>query len=50
MTLATDGLNWLFSFGARRRRLAGIGMSLANFPPLKILAERVASGRIFHRH
>ena len=50
MTLATDGLNWLFSFGARRRRLAGIGMSLANFPPLKALAERVASGRIFHRH
>ena len=50
MTLATDGLNWLFSFGARRRRLAGIGMSLANFPPIKALAERVASGRIFHRH
>ena len=50
MTLATDGLNWLFSFGARRRRLAGIGMSLANFPPLKILAEKVASGRIWHRH
>ena len=49
MTLATDGLNWLFSFGARRRRLAGIGMSLANFPPLKILAEKVASGRMF-RH
>ena len=50
MTLATDGLNWLFSFGARRRRLAGIGMSLANFPPLKALAERVASGRMWHRH
>ena len=50
MTLATDGLNWLFSFGARRRRLAGIGMSLANFPPLKILAEKVASGRMWHRH
>ena len=49
MTLATDGLNWLFSSGDKRRRLAGIGMSLANFPPLKILAERVASGRIFHR-
>ena len=50
MTLATDGLNWLFSSGDKRRRLAGIGMSLANFPPLKALAERVASGRIFHRH
>lgn len=50
MTLATDGLNWLFSFGAKRRRLAGIGMSLANFPPLKTLAERIASGRIFHRY
>ncbi len=50
MTLATDGLNWLFSSGKKRRRLAGIGMSLANFPPLKALAERVASGRIFHRH
>ena len=50
MTLATDGLNWLFSFGARRRRLAGIGMSLANFPPIKALAEKVASGRMWHRH
>ena len=49
MTLATDGLNWLFSFGERRRRLAGIGMSLTNFPPIKALAERFASGRIFHR-
>ena len=49
MTLATDGLNWLFSSGTRRRRLAGIGMSLANFPPLKILAEKVASGRMWHR-
>ena len=50
MTLATDGLNWLFSSGDKRRRLAGIGMSLANFPPLKILAEKVASGRMWHRH
>ena len=50
MTLATDGLNWLFSGGDRRRRVAGLGMSLANFPPIKALAERVASGRMFHRH
>jgi 2-polyprenyl-6-methoxyphenol hydroxylase-like FAD-dependent oxidoreductase len=49
MTLATDGLNMLFSFGKKRRRLAGMGMALANLPMVKSLAERVASGRIFDR-
>jgi hypothetical protein len=49
MTLATDGLNMLFSFGKKRRRLAGMGMALANLPMVKSLAERVASGRMFGR-
>ncbi len=49
MTMATDGLNMLFSFGKRRRRLAGMGMAMANLPPIKALAEKLASGRLFHR-
>lgn len=49
MTLATDGLNMLFSFGKRRRRLAGMGMALANLPGLRSLAEHVASGKLFGR-
>ncbi len=49
MTMATDGLNMLFSFGKRRRRLAGMGMAVANLPPIKALAEKLASGRMFNR-
>ncbi|MGB2062152.1 MAG: FAD-dependent monooxygenase [Candidatus Puniceispirillales bacterium] len=49
MTLATDGLNMLFSFGKKRRRLAGMGMALANMPKVKALAEYMASGRLFGR-
>ena len=49
MTMATDGLNMLFSFGKRRRRLAGMGMAIANIPPIKALAEKLTSGRLFHR-
>ena len=49
MTLATDGLNMLFSFGKRRRRLAGMGMALANLQGIKSFALHVASGRLFGR-
>lgn len=49
MTLATDGLNLLFSFGKRRRRLAGMGMALANLQGIKSFAQHVASGRLFGR-
>ena len=31
MTLATDGLNMLFSFGKKRRRLAGMGMAFGQY-------------------
>jgi len=48
MTMATDGLNMLFSFGKRRRRLAGMGMAVANLRPVKALAEKLASGRWFN--
>ena len=48
MTVATDGLNMLFSFGKRRRRLAGMGMAVANLRPVKALAEKLASGRWFN--
>ena len=45
MTLATDGLNAVFSFGGPvTTAITGMGMALLNASPLKNLAMKVASG------
>jgi 2-polyprenyl-6-methoxyphenol hydroxylase-like FAD-dependent oxidoreductase len=45
MTVATDGLNAMFSFGGKNLVAAtGMAMTLLNATPLKSLAQKMASG------
>jgi ubiquinone biosynthesis UbiH/UbiF/VisC/COQ6 family hydroxylase len=45
MTIATEGLNAVFSFGGKNLvAMTGMGMALLNATPLKSLAQRLAAG------
>lgn len=50
MTIATDGLNALFSFGGDKAvGTAGMAMTLLNATPLKSIALKIASGKFTRR-
>ena len=50
LTLATDGLNWLFSDAPEPiANLASAGMAILDRSPLKNIATHIASGNLNHR-